>query len=112
MKRLDQVLANDGVSAELELVIKDIMVACKDIAYKLGQGELAGIGYFFYNGGGDSADTCLKVSQLSESMGYPIQAIHVPKTVDNDLPILSECLRAVSITPQAEALITAVTPPD
>lgn len=44
------------------------------------------IGYFFYNGGGDSADTCLKVSQLSESMGYPIQAIHIPKTVDNDLP--------------------------
>ncbi|MBX2809627.1 MAG: 6-phosphofructokinase [Cellvibrionaceae bacterium] len=45
------------------------------------------IGYFFYNGGGDSADTCLKVSQLSESMDYPLQAIHVPKTVDNDLPI-------------------------
>lgn len=45
------------------------------------------IGYFFYNGGGDSADTCLKISQLSETMGYPIQAIHVPKTVDNDLPI-------------------------
>ena len=44
------------------------------------------IGYFFYNGGGDSADTCNKVSQLSEKMGYPIQAIHVPKTVDNDLP--------------------------
>jgi 6-phosphofructokinase 1 len=44
------------------------------------------IGYFFYNGGGDSADTCLKISQLSETMGYPIQAIHIPKTVDNDLP--------------------------
>ncbi|GAB6069702.1 class 1 fructose-bisphosphatase [Thiomicrorhabdus hydrogeniphila] len=43
MKRLDQVLAADGINAELELVIKDIMVACKDIAYKLGQGELAGI---------------------------------------------------------------------
>src|SRR5213083_1235542 len=49
------------------------------------------IGYFFYNGGGDSADTCLKVSQLSEAMGYPIQAIHVPKTVDNDLPITDCC---------------------
>lgn len=45
------------------------------------------IGYFFYNGGGDSADTCLKISQLSELMGYPIKAIHIPKTVDNDLPI-------------------------
>ncbi len=49
------------------------------------------IGYFFYNGGGDSADTCLKVSQLSESMGYPIKAVHVPKTVDNDLPITDNC---------------------
>jgi 6-phosphofructokinase 1 len=49
------------------------------------------IGYFFYNGGGDSADTCLKVSQLAETMGYPIQAIHVPKTVDNDLPITDCC---------------------
>jgi len=49
------------------------------------------IGYFFYNGGGDSADTCFKVSQLSEKMGYPIQAIHVPKTVDNDLPITDNC---------------------
>jgi 6-phosphofructokinase 1 len=48
------------------------------------------IGYFFYNGGGDSADTCLKVSRLSKKMGYPIQAIHVPKTVDNDLP-LTDC---------------------
>ncbi len=49
------------------------------------------IGYFFYNGGGDSADTCLKVSQLASSLGYPIQAIHVPKTVDNDLPITDTC---------------------
>ena len=49
------------------------------------------IGYFFYNGGGDSADTCLKVSQLSETMDYPIVAVHVPKTVDNDLPITDCC---------------------
>ncbi|MDX2504363.1 MAG: 6-phosphofructokinase [Gammaproteobacteria bacterium] len=49
------------------------------------------IGYFFYNGGGDSADTCHKVSQLSEKMGYPIQAVHIPKTVDNDLPITDNC---------------------
>jgi ATP-dependent phosphofructokinase / diphosphate-dependent phosphofructokinase len=49
------------------------------------------IGYFFYNGGGDSADTCFKVSQLSEAMGYPLQAIHVPKTIDNDLPITDCC---------------------
>ncbi|WP_428419696.1 6-phosphofructokinase [Methylibium sp.] len=50
-----------------------------------------GIGYFFYNGGGDSADTCFKVSQLSEAMGYPLQAIHVPKTIDNDLAATDCC---------------------
>ncbi|MBI2801378.1 MAG: 6-phosphofructokinase [Gammaproteobacteria bacterium] len=49
------------------------------------------IGYFFYNGGGDSADTCLKVSHLSAELGYPLQAIHVPKTVDNDLPVTDTC---------------------
>ncbi len=49
------------------------------------------IGYFFYNGGGDSADTCLKVSQLGAALGYPLVAIHVPKTVDNDLPVTDTC---------------------
>lgn len=49
------------------------------------------IGYFFYNGGGDSADTCLKISRLSRHTGFPIQAIHIPKTVDNDLPITDNC---------------------
>ena len=49
------------------------------------------IGYFFYNGGNDSADTCLKVAQMAEKMGYPLRAIHVPKTVDNDLPITDNC---------------------
>ena len=49
------------------------------------------IGYFFYNGGGDSADTCLKVSKISKELGFPIQAIHIPKTVDNDLPITDCC---------------------
>lgn len=49
------------------------------------------ISYFFYNGGGDSADTCLKVSQLAGSLGYPVQAIHIPKTIDNDLPLTDCC---------------------
>ena len=49
------------------------------------------IGYYFYNGGGDSADTCLKVSQISAKLGYPIQALHVPKTMDNDLPLTDTC---------------------
>ena len=49
------------------------------------------IGTFFYNGGGDSADTCLKVSQLGETLGYPVQAIHIPTTMDNDLPLTDCC---------------------
>jgi 6-phosphofructokinase 1 len=49
------------------------------------------IGYFFYNGGNDSADTCLKVSQLSAKLGYPLTAVHVPKTVDNDLAVTDCC---------------------
>lgn len=49
------------------------------------------IGYFFYNGGGDSQDTAHKVSQISQEMGYPITCIGVPKTVDNDLPFTDNC---------------------
>jgi len=53
--------------------------------------EIHDIGDLFYNGGGDSADTCLKISQLSKNLGFPIQAIHIPKTVDNDLPVTDNC---------------------
>ncbi len=49
------------------------------------------IGYFFYNGGGDSQDTSHKISQIGEKMGYPITCVGVPKTVDNDLPITDNC---------------------
>jgi 6-phosphofructokinase len=49
------------------------------------------IGYFFYNGGGDSQDTSNKISQISEQLGYPLICIGIPKTVDNDLPITDNC---------------------
>jgi 6-phosphofructokinase 1 len=45
------------------------------------------IGFFFYNGGGDSQDTTYKVSQIGAVLGYPIVCVGIPKTVDNDLPI-------------------------
>jgi 6-phosphofructokinase 1 len=48
------------------------------------------IGYFFYNGGNDSADTAFKVSQIGKKLNYPIQCIAIPKTVDNDL-VLTDC---------------------
>ena len=45
------------------------------------------IGFFFYNGGGDSQDTAYKVSQIGAQLGYPIVCVGIPKTIDNDLPI-------------------------
>lgn len=49
------------------------------------------IGYFFYNGGGDSQDTAHKVSQISAHLNYPLISIGIPKTIDNDLPITDNC---------------------
>jgi 6-phosphofructokinase len=49
------------------------------------------VGYFFYNGGNDSADTTWKVSQVSEKLGYPVSCIGIPKTVDNDLAVTDNC---------------------
>lgn len=49
------------------------------------------IGYFFYNGGGDSQDTAYKISRLGENLGYPLTCIGIPKTVDNDLPFTDAC---------------------
>ena len=49
------------------------------------------IGYFFYNGGNDSADTAFKISKLGAKVGYDIKCIAIPKTVDNDLAITDCC---------------------
>ena len=46
---------------------------------------------FLYNGGNDSADTALKISQVGRELGYPVNVIGVPKTVDNDLAITDCC---------------------
>ncbi|MBU2712160.1 6-phosphofructokinase [Zooshikella harenae] len=68
------------------------------------------IGYFFYNGGGDSQDTAYKISQMSEKMGYPITCIGIPKTIDNDLPLTDNCpgfgsvAKYVAISTQEAAL--------
>ena len=49
------------------------------------------IGYFFYNGGGDSMDTAHKVSQIGRTLKFPVTCIGIPKTVDNDLPVTDVC---------------------
>lgn len=49
------------------------------------------IGYFFYNGGGDSQDTSMQISQRTEQLGWPVQCIGIPKTIDNDLPLTDNC---------------------
>ena len=49
------------------------------------------IRWFLYNGGGDSSDTALKVSQIGAELGYPVGVIGVPKTVDNDLALTDCC---------------------
>ncbi len=53
--------------------------------------EKINIGYFFYNGGNDSADTCLKVAKAAEKYGYDLKAIAVPKTIDSDLAVTDNC---------------------
>ena len=49
------------------------------------------VGYFFYNGGNDSADTSYKVSQVARALGYPLVCVGIPKTVDNDLALTDCC---------------------
>ena len=49
------------------------------------------IGTLFYNGGGDSSDTAYKISKIAKQLGFPVNCIGVPKTIDNDLPITDTC---------------------
>ena len=49
------------------------------------------IGYFFYNGGGDSQDTAYKISQIGDQLGFPLTCIGIPKTIDNDLAMTDHC---------------------
>lgn len=80
-----------GAFGSCRFKLKDLETSKREYERLIEVFKAHDIGYFFYNGGGDSADTCYKVSQLSEKLGYPVQAIHVPKTIDNDLPITDTC---------------------
>jgi ATP-dependent phosphofructokinase / diphosphate-dependent phosphofructokinase len=80
-----------GAFGSCRYKLKDPEVDGSEYERLLAVFEAHDIGYFLYNGGGDSADTCLKVAQLAARHGYPLQAIHLPKTVDNDLPCTDCC---------------------
>lgn len=49
------------------------------------------IGWFLYNGGNDSMDTCAKIARIGRELGYPVAAIGIPKTIDNDLVETDTC---------------------
>ncbi len=66
--------------------LKDITTHREEYLRLLDVFDAHNIGYFLYNGGGDSQDTAYKIAQISTSLGYPLQCIGIPKTVDNDLP--------------------------
>ena len=80
-----------GVFGSCRYKLKDINENLLEYERLIEVFEAHNIGYFFYNGGNDSADTALKISQISNKLNYPLQCIAIPKTVDNDLAITDCC---------------------
>ena len=79
-----------GVFGSCRFKLKDLEISEKEYVRLIEVFKAHNIGYFFYNGGNDSADTAFKVSQIGKKLNYPIQCIAIPKTVDNDL-VLTDC---------------------
>jgi 6-phosphofructokinase 1 len=44
-----------------------------------------------YIGGNDSADTTHRIAHAAQALGYELQALSIPKTIDNDLPLTDHC---------------------
>ncbi|MCY3811077.1 MAG: 6-phosphofructokinase [Gammaproteobacteria bacterium] len=80
-----------GAFGSCRYKLKSLEDSAKEYQRLIDVFEAHDIGYFFYNGGGDSQDTAHKVSELGERLGYPITCIGIPKTVDNDLPLTDTC---------------------
>jgi len=80
-----------GIFGSCRFKLKDIDASEKEYKRLIEVFKAHNIGYFFYNGGNDSADTAFKVSQISKKLNYPIQCIAIPKTVDNDLVLTDSC---------------------
>jgi 6-phosphofructokinase 1 len=77
-----ELVANTPSSALGSTRDKPDVPYCKEIFKVLRAHQ---IGHFFYIGGNDSSDTVRIVSEEAHKAGYPLRAIHIPKTIDNDL---------------------------
>ena len=77
-----------GIFGSCRYKLEDFRKNSKDYEKLLKVFIAHNIGYFFYNGGGDSQDTTNKISQFCSSKGFDIKCIGIPKTVDNDLPLI------------------------
>ena len=80
-----------GIFGSCRLKLKDLKKNKREYERLVEVFKAHNIGYFFYNGGNDSADTAFKVSQISKELGYTINCIAIPKTVDNDLAVTDCC---------------------
>ena len=80
-----------GVFGSCRYKLKSIEENLKEYKRLIEVFQAHDIGYFFYNGGNDSADTALKISQISNKLNYSLQCIAIPKTVDNDLAVTDCC---------------------
>jgi len=80
-----------GAFGSCRIKLKDPVKNKKEFLRILNVFKNHNIGYFFYNGGGDSQDTTLKISNFCKDHGYNIICIGLPKTIDNDLPVTHNC---------------------
>ena len=80
-----------GAFGSCRLKLKDPKKNKKEFKRILEVFKAHNIGYFFYNGGGDSQDTTLKLSEYCKSMNYELRCFGLPKTIDNDLPVTDNC---------------------
>ena len=68
-----------GVFGSCRFKLKDLESSEKEYKRLIEVFKAHDIGYFFYNGGNDSADTAYKVSQISKKLNYPIRCIAIPR---------------------------------
>jgi 6-phosphofructokinase 1 len=80
-----------GAFGSCRIKLKDPVKNEKEFRRILEVFKAHNIGYFFYNGGGDSQDTTLKISNYCKANNYDITCIGLPKTIDNDLPVTDNC---------------------